>query len=244
MLNMSSFSLQASIQVAENATDDLRLDADISGIMGLSRSLRTNIVPPTKTFLSELWKQLDRPVMGVDLRRNASSTFTFGHYTAPDDKDFTWLDADPKSLWWDISLNRTFMQGSWFEAPFKATLDTGTSLMFLPNSHVLRYWASVPGSRMGTWEREEKAYMFPCNLTSLPELAFDLGGGHEIHVPGKMMNFTADEDSGFCWGGLQSESSFPMDGLLGDVFLHAVHAAFDFGAGRVGLASKMGKEKP
>ncbi|OAA33232.1 endothiapepsin-like protein [Moelleriella libera RCEF 2490] len=241
---MSSFSLQASIQVADNVSDDLRYDPDISGIMGLARSLLTSIVPPTENFLSELWKQLDRPVIGVDLRRNASSRFTFGHYTAPDDKEFTWLNAHPKSAYWDFSLNRTLVQGSWHSLPFTATLDTGTSLMYLPRALVDRYWASVPGSRMEAWQRKEKAYMFPCNLTSLPQLAFDLGGGHEIHVPGKMMNYTAVEDSGFCWGGLQSEPSFPTDALLGDVFLHAVHAAFDFGANRVGLASKMGKEKP
>ena len=225
------------------------LDPSVSGIMGLAKQLPNNIVPPTPSFLSILRPQLREPIFAVDLRRNASSRFFFGHVDASliadRQGDLAWLDSRLDSPHWDVELELTAWRGKhpvWMYHQFQATLDTGTSLMFLPDPLASRYWLSVPGVRTSrSSDGLGGAYMFPCDQARLlPDLLFKLPGSDNriIRVPGQYLNYgPLESEPSYCWGGMQSARELDVT-VLGDVMLKAVIVAFDVARNRIGLANK------
>lgn len=233
----------ATIESAQIVAPRFETEPGVSGIMGLAKQLPNNIMPPTPSFLSTLRPQLKSPVFSVDLRRNASSRFDFGYINDTLNSDnITWLDSSPNSPHWDIELDLTAWRDDhpvWMYHKFQATLDTGTSLMFLPDPLTSRYWLGVPGVRMAP--QMPGAYMFPCDFTNdLPDVLFKLpGSDHVIRIPGRYLNYgPLERDPTLCWGGLQSARGMDVT-VLGDVFLKAVFVAFDVEQNRIGLANKM-----
>ncbi|KAL3960329.1 hypothetical protein ACCO45_005446 [Purpureocillium lilacinum] len=201
----------------------LRGETGFSGIMGLAKLLDNNIQPPQPSFLSVLQKQLKAPVFTVDVRKNATSRFDFGRVDQTLASDnITWLDTDPTSPMWSVEFELTAWTGNsvWLYHKFQAIIDTGTSLMFLPELLASMYWEKVPGvdSSLGS-------YRFPCNVTdSLPDLLL------------KLPALTTDND--LCWGGMQGSGQLNGVIIMGDVMLKALFVAFDVEKGRVGFANK------
>lgn len=128
---------------------------------------------------------------------------------------------------------------TWWHHPFTATVDTGTTLMFLPDVLSGMYWYDVPGMRVDP--RLADAYTFPCAFAkNLPDLRLKLPGTeHVLVVPGAYLNYgpTDAEDEGYCWGGMQSAAGMNVT-ILGDVMLKALFVAFDMESQMVGFANK------
>lgn len=233
----------ATVQSAQIIATRFEKETALSGIMGLAKSLPNNIVPPSQGFLAHLRQHLETPVFSVDLRRNATGRFDFGYIdkSIPSD-NITWMETDPKSAHWDVTFDLTTWTGkdkTWWFHEFKATIDTGTTLMFLPDILASMYWFNVPGMRVDP--RLSNAFVFPCDIAkNLPDLKFKIPKTeHVLTIPGPYLNYgPVLGDSLFCWGGMQSADGLGEVTIIGDVMLKAVFIAFDLETGKVGFANK------
>lgn len=233
----------ATIQSSQVVATRFEQETGLSGIMGLAKSLPNTISPPTDSFLDLLRSQLDRPVFTADLRRNATGRFDFGYVDNNLASDnITWLATDPESPHWDVNFDLTTWAGgrgvSWYYHKFRATIDTGTTLMFLPHTLASLYWFNIPGMRVDP--RLSDAHTFPCDLTkNLPDLQFKLPGTeHVITIPGQYLNYgPVESDPEYCWGGMQSADNLEVT-IFGDIMLKALFVAFDLEGGKVGFANK------
>ncbi|KAH8694689.1 aspartic peptidase domain-containing protein [Ilyonectria robusta] len=231
------------VQSAQIIASRFEREIELSGIMGFAKSLPSNIEPPTPSLLDKLRPHLETPVFSVDLRRNATGTFDFGHIdTSRASDNITWLDANPASPHWDVTFDLTAWDGShrvWWAHSFEATIDTGTTLLFLPASLAGMYWFDVPGMRVDP--RLNNAFTFPCHLADgLPDLMFKLPGEaeHVLTIPGSYLNYgPIDDDPEYCWGGMQSAEDLEVT-IFGDVMLKALFVVFDLENNRVGFANK------
>ncbi|KAJ4154996.1 hypothetical protein LMH87_000263 [Akanthomyces muscarius] len=233
----------ATVQSAQTMASRFETDIEMSGIMGLAKRLRNNIQPPVPTFMDILTPLLDSPVFTVDLKRNATGQFEFGRIDMAKASDnITWLDAVGRSPHWDVDFDLTswtIPDQTWWYYRFSGTIDTGTTLMFLPSALASRYWYSVPGMRQSA--ELAGAYTFPCaNAKQLPDLLFKLPGTeHVLTIPGRYLNYgPADPKGEYCWGGMQSAEGMEIV-VLGDVMLKALFVAFDLDKQRVGFANKV-----
>lgn len=231
------------IESAKYISRDFEADTGLSGILGLAKSLRSRISPSTPTLIERLRPLLERPVFSVDLRHDAPSYFDFGHID--EDKivgNITWVDTNSDSKHWDIFLDLTRWEGSvnnpWHKYAFNATIDTGTTLLYLPPTLATAYWYDVPNMRIDA--RYADAFTFECAIAdNLPDLIFKLPGTeHQLRIPGPYLNFgPLNTDDDYCWGGMQSAAG--LSGIImGDTALRAFYVVFDIETGRVGFANK------
>ncbi|KAG8417685.1 hypothetical protein J3458_005173 [Metarhizium acridum] len=243
-LRLGGFEIKhVAIESAQIMAPRFERETSVSGIMGLAKQLPNNITPPTPSFLSVLRSQLKKPVFTVGLRRNAPGRFDFGYINESMAADnITWLDSNPDSPHWDIELDLTAWRGKnpmWMYHKFQATVDTGTSLLFLPDPLASRYWADVPGVQRS--DLLSGVYKFPCEgAQDLPDLLFKLPKTeHVIRIPGPYLNYgPLDTEPSLCWGGMQSAKDMDVT-VLGDVMLKAIFVVFDVDKNRIGLANKI-----
>ena len=91
--------------------------------------------------------------------------------------------ADDSGMW-DFTYNGYTIGNGPFQALSKeATMDTGTSLIFLDESLVSAYWAQVTGA---TSDPTQNAYIFPCSSV-LPPLTLSIGTYNAV-IPGIYLN--------------------------------------------------------
>lgn len=233
----------APIESAAMISDAFEMETGFSGIMGLAKQLNNSIAPPEPTFLSLLRRQLKTPVFSVDLRRNASSRFDFGHIDESLASDnITWLQSNPANPHWSVDLELTSWTGNetvWLYHKFEAIVDTGTSLMFIPDILASMYWDQVPGVQ--TAPLAHASYRFPCAISDkLPDVLFKLPGTeHILTIPGRYLNYgPTGQDPTMCWGGMQGSGQLGNTTILGDAMLKALFVAFDMEKGRIGFANK------
>ncbi|KFA60897.1 hypothetical protein S40285_04850 [Stachybotrys chlorohalonatus IBT 40285] len=231
------------IQSAESVGYSFEREIGLTGLLGLAKTLPNNVQPPKPRFLDLLEPILDEAVFACDLKKNATGRIDFGHID--EDKytgNIAWIDTVPDSPFWDIDLDLTSWDGTnntWYAHKFNATVDTGTTLLFLPDVIANMYWFSVPGMRIHPTVPE--AFTFPCDLSDqLPDLRFKITGPpeHVLTVPGTYLDFgPLESQDGYCWGGMQSADGFNT-AILGSAMLKALYVAFDLDKGRVGFANK------
>lgn len=242
-LRLGGFEIpDTAIQSAKNIAYRFESEPDLSGIMGLAKTLPSNIKPPTPTVLDKLRPLLEKPIFSVDLRRNATGRFDFGHVDESLALDnITWMKTNDKSPHWDVTFELTAWKGShrtWWYHKFEATIDTGTSLMFLPSALAGMYWVDVPDMRIDP--RLSDAYTFPCDFAdNLPDLMFKLPGTeHILTIPGPYLNYgPVEDDPDYCWGGMQNADGLDVT-IFGDTMLKALYVSFDLETKRVGFANK------
>lgn len=231
------------IQSAESVSAPFELSTEISGILGIAKSLPNNVLPPTPSFLSLLTPQLKRPVFTVDLHTDAPGRFDFGYINKSlATEKLAWMASDPNSQHWDVKFDLTaWVNGgnlTWYYQQFMATIDTGTTLMFLPDRLASMYWFAIPGIREN--RTYASTYNFPCELRDdLPDLLFKLPGTeHTLTIPGRYLNYgPTTEDPSYCWGAMQSAKDLNVT-IFGTTMIKAFFVAFDLEAASIGFASK------
>ncbi|KAJ3524742.1 hypothetical protein NM208_g11938 [Fusarium decemcellulare] len=242
-VRMGGFELKnTAIQAAQMVAARFEREPELTGIMGLAKSLPSNVEPPTPSLLDKLRPHLDKPVFSVDLRRNATGRFDFGHMDESRATDnITWMPTREDSPHWDVTFDMTSWTGQrevWFAHSFEATIDTGTTLLFMPPSLAGMYWIEVPGMRVDP--RLDNAFTFPCQFANgLPDLMFKLPGTeHVLTIPGPYLNYgPVESDPEYCWGGMQSAEGLGVT-IFGDVMLKALYVVFDIENNKVGFANK------
>ncbi|KAF5587406.1 hypothetical protein FPCIR_7587 [Fusarium pseudocircinatum] len=230
------------IQSAQIVATRFERETKLTGILGLAKSLPSNIDPPTPSLLDNLRPLLADPVFTVDMRRNATGRFDFGYIDESRAKDnISWMATREDSPHWDVTFDTTAWTGLrqvWMAHTFEATIDTGTTLLFLPGDLASMYWYDVPDMRVDP--RLGDSFTFPCKFSNdLPDLMFKVPGTeHVLRIPGPYLSYsTTDNDSDYCWGGLQSAESLGVT-IIGDIALKALYVAFDLENNKVGFANK------
>ncbi|KAF4986623.1 hypothetical protein FGRMN_10759 [Fusarium graminum] len=230
------------IQSAQIVAPRFERETELTGIMGLAKSLPSNIEPPTPSLLDKLRPLLDKPVFTVDLHRNTTGRFDFGQIDETRAKDnISWMATREDSPHWDVTFDMTAWTGQrqvWMVHTFEATVDTGTTLLYLPGALAGMYWYDVPEMKIDP--RLGDAFTFPCKFADqLPDLMLKVPGTeHVLTIPGPYLSYSpTDNDPDYCWGGLQSAESLGVT-ILGDVALKALYVAFDLENKKVGFANK------
>ncbi|PHH72344.1 hypothetical protein CDD82_6029 [Ophiocordyceps australis] len=233
---------KALIEAAQMVSGQFESETRYSGVMGLAKKVPNGIQPRQPSFLDTLTQQLDQPVFSADLRADAPSRFDFGFMDeSRASGPLTWLHGDASQPHWSVHLGLTSWStrddDDWIRTEFDAVVDTGTSLLFLPDSLAAEYWGQIPG--VVTSAQAHGSYQFPCAL-DLPDVMFKLLESHHVvSIPGAYLNYGPVASHGsLCWGGMQSSRQLHHQNLLGDVMLKAVIVGFDLAQGRVGLANK------
>jgi len=204
------------------------------GVLGLGFiSINTVIPIAQNTFFATAMPSLSSPVFTADLKYHAPGTYEFGtidssKYTGT----ITYTNVDTSNGWWEFTGSGYAVgSGSFVSSSIDAIVDTGTTLIYVPDAVVTAYYKRVSGA---SYDSSQGAYTFPCSAT-LPNLVLGIGSYHAI-VPGEYINFAPASGSN-CFGGVQSNGGMGFS-VYGDVFLKSQFVVFDGSTPRLGFAAK------
>jgi len=217
----------------------------MSGIVGLAWPKLQQTTPPQDSLIDLLPDALDKPIFTVDFRHNSSKgSFNFGYI---DDtlykSDIIYTSVDTSEGYWAVR-NTAFGIGGEnltysFLSPKNVIVDTGTTLLFGPQSSVDTYYSKVPGSKYSSLEY---GYVVPCDA-ELPDFLWEISDddGNVVNgaVPGAYLIY-AHTTNELCFGGLQGLDPFSggISGIFGDILLKSGFFVFDIKGKRIGAASK------
>ncbi len=134
------------------------------------------------------------------------------------------VDTNP-GYWTWTSSGYAVGSGSFSSSSIQGIADTGTTLLYLPDSIVTAYYKQVRGSSNS---QKYGGYIFACTAT-LPTFTFGVGSAR-ITIPGKFLNYgPAETGSSSCFGGLQSSAGVGIN-IFGDVALKSAFVVFNGGS--------------
>ena len=228
-----------------------------------TRRTNTLIVSPTtqKPFFSNVKANLAAPLVTADLNQDATGSYDVGFidstkYTG----SITYLPANNSQGFWGVTSTSYGVGDSsnMTTKSIEAIVDTGTSLLLVPQDVLDAYYGQVKGAKNS---KSDQGYIFPCQAT-LPDFIIGLGE-YDAVIPGAAVNNTAVSDtrksciashSSYlpetctnhqptdCYGGIQySDPSNGPAGIYGDVFLKSSFVVFkypDGGSPQIGFAAK------
>lgn len=139
-----------------------------------------------KTFFDNAKPSLSAPLFTVDLKKGSPGTFSFGFI---DDTKYTGEIAyvpvnDGKGFWEFTSNGFAVGGGSFTSTSIEAIADTGTTLLYLPDSVVDAYYAGVSSA---SYNPQQGGYTFPCG-TTLPSISLGIGS-YDAVVPGSFVEY-------------------------------------------------------
>ncbi|KAG0211680.1 hypothetical protein BGX28_007574 [Mortierella sp. GBA30] len=132
---------------------------------------------------------------------------------------------------WMVNLEDAIIEGKSLrsfkgEAALPALIDTGTTLLVLPEEIADWINEQIPYSRY-----INRKWFIPCNSASNLEFVFE---GREFKVPAQDLVRERTELGGLCYSGVQTSSGNYM--VIGDVFIKNNYVVFDQDNHRVGFA--------
>ncbi|KAI9166552.1 hypothetical protein HJFPF1_02661 [Paramyrothecium foliicola] len=230
----TSFKEQA-VQAAIQVSYDISRDTFSSGILGLAQS-GANTVRPTrqKTYMDNIRDSLAKPLFTANLKKGETGNYNFGYIDRNEYQgDIKYVDLDLSSPLWKIPVSgyKIGRTGRYVDLAFRGIVDTGTTLLLVPDEIVNAYYDGVEGAE---YDDYQGMIVFPCE-TSLPDFYFGLGAFRGL-VPGNYINYGQANDT-HCFGGIQTSEGIPF-AVLGDILLKAQFVVFDLGNKRVGFANK------
>ncbi|KAI4271168.1 MAG: hypothetical protein LQ337_006203 [Flavoplaca oasis] len=195
----------------------------------------TILVQPVrqKTFFSNAKASLSAPLFTANLKRGQPGSYTFGFINAAEHtSSITYVPVDSDKGFWGLTINGYAVGTAAFKtSSFKAVADTGTTLLFLPDTIVRAYYRSV---RDSGYNYALGGYTYPCSVT-LPSLTLGIGS-YKAVIPGSYVTFQP-VDSELCYGGIQ-----PSDGIgiavFGGIFLKSQFVVFQSSPLQLGFATK------
>ena len=183
-----------------------------------------------KTFYTNAVAQGLPAVFTADLKKGKPGTWTFGvidrtQYTG----SITYVPVTTTNGFWEFTGDGYAVGGGAFVSlSIDAIVDSGTTLLFLPQSAVKAYYAKVPGA---AYNSAQGGYTFPCSAT-LPNLTLGIGTYRAV-VPGSYLNYAPVEGS-TCFGGLQSDAGIGFS-VYGLIFMKSQFVVFK-GTGGTGTS--------
>jgi len=213
------------VEVATGVSTSFVSDTADDGILGLAMSDLNTVRPtPVLTPFDNMKNQgsLASNVFTVTLKHDAPGSFDFGFIdTSKFTGSLTTIPVNTRNGFWEVS-GTSFSVGSGAarSLALDAIVDTGTTLLLLPNTVVTNYYASVSGAQNSA---AEGGFIFPCSAT-LPSLTLRIGSYSAV-VPGSLINFAPISNTE-CFGGLQSDAGIGFS-ILGDIFLKSQFVVFN-----------------
>jgi len=210
------------VELATSVSSEFVSDTASDGLVGLAFSSINTVSPvQQKTFFENVESSLTEPVLVADLKHNTAGSYTFGEIDFS--QSVTYTDVDDSGYWGFTAE----VSGS----SFSAIADTGTTLLYLPDSIVTAYWKKVSGAK---YSSSEGGYTFSCSA-SLPDLTFSVSGT-TFTIDGTYINYGVISGS-TCFGGLLSNEGIGLS-IFGDVMFKSVYVVFDLGNKQLGFAQK------
>ncbi|KAK2616485.1 hypothetical protein QQS21_000527 [Conoideocrella luteorostrata] len=221
------------IEAALQVSADIASDSFVSGIMGMANSAANTVRPtPQRTYIDNIKDELALPLFTANLRSRAPGNYNFGYVNKSEHTgDIMYTQIDLTSPFWKISSSGYWIGKDEHVHAIDSIVDTGTSLMLLPQSVVDNYYASINGSVL---DPKLGMMLFPCDA-DVPDFWLSIGSYHG-RLPAQYINY-GPVNPKYCFGGIQTSRGLPFS-VLGDVFLKAQFAVFDYGDAVVGLANK------
>ncbi|OSD06750.1 acid protease [Trametes coccinea BRFM310] len=221
---------------AHKVSDDFDEEPS-DGLLGLAFGSIAQSGAPTwfENLLEE--KKLAASVFSVHLTRGKAkgSEVCFGCFDPTKTMGPVMWNPVISRTYWSIAMDGLSVNGTQSPpANLTAAVDTGTSLIYLPDSVASDFYSLIPGSAPAV-QYGAGFYTFPCDTALSVSLV--LGGqAYAIH-PSDFNLGRTDEDSSDCVGGILAlGNGFPTDlAIVGDEFLKSWYSVFDY-AGRVGFA--------
>lgn len=233
------------IESATHTSDMFTETQSLSGLLGLAWPDLAQTSPKQKTLLDFLPKVLKEHVFTVDMKHNGTGTYNFGyidHSLYKKGEELQYIDVDTTDGFWTVLHKGFNVAGEElkyeFSSPKEVIVDTGTTLLFLPEQAVDTYFDKVPGANFSF---SEYGYLVPCDKTP-PDLTVELtdkaGNTLTSTIPGEYVVYAHVSDE-MCYAGVQSLGSFSaLEGILGDIFIKSSFSVFDISKKRYGLAPK------
>ena len=196
---------------------------------------------PQKTFFTNVKNSLAAPLFTADLRHAQAGSYDFGFIDAAKyTGDITYVDADSSQGYWGATASGFQVGGDGTDLndqSIAGIVDTGTTLLILPEKVVRAYYRKVKGAAN---DQDVGGYTFPCDAT-LPD--FYLGfGAYTARMTANILNFGPapdSEDGSMCFGAIQAGDSDPF--IFGDIFLKSTFVVFkapDDATPSLGFAAK------
>ena len=162
-------------------------------------------------FFDNVKSSFSQPVFTADLKKGAPGSYTFGiidptQYTG----SITYAAVSPSRGFWQITSNGYAIgTGSFQSSSINAVMDTGTSLLLLPNTIVAAYYAQVPSASLN---RRLGGYTFDCGA---PLRSFAVGiGSYQAIVPGSFIEYAPVDEDGESKCGSLSAFARPLLGCF------------------------------
>ncbi|KZT66403.1 acid protease [Daedalea quercina L-15889] len=221
-------------------------DEPSDGLLGLAFGSIAQSKRPT--FFENLMtsKQLASGAFAVHLQRGQvdGSEVCFGCFdTTKAVGPITWSPVVSRTYW---SLELGFLSTTqWKGIPVNLTaaIDTGTTLIYVPDDVASQFYALIPGS-MVAMQYGPGFYSYPCDTTLAITLTF---GGRAYGVDPVDFNLgRTSADSSDCVGGvLALGEGFPDNlAIIGDEFLKSWYSIYDYPGNRVGFALSVNNRDP
>ncbi|KAF7980778.1 hypothetical protein HWV62_36837 [Athelia sp. TMB] len=221
-------------------SDDFN-DSPNDGLIGMAFGTIASSKKPT--FFENLiaQKKVAAPLFSVHLTRNqvTGSEVCFGCYDATKATGpVSWVPVKSQT-YWSVAMDAISV-GSARQQVMKtnivAAIDTGTTLIYFPDSVAAQFYALIPGARNAP-QYGSGFYTYPC-APKLP-ISFSFGGKfysineYDFNL-GRTTTGSAD-----CVGGILGlGSGFPSNlAIIGDEFLKSWYSTYDYSHGaRVGFS--------
>ncbi|KAI7861368.1 Syncephapepsin [Spinellus fusiger] len=208
------------VELAQSESSSFETDI-VDGLLGLAFNSITT-AKGVKTPMDNLISQglIKSPVFGVYLGKVSKSgggEFVFGGYNlAHINGALTTVPVDNSKGFWGITVGG-LKSGSITIPTFKGILDTGTTLLLLPDAIAAKIAKSYKATDNG-----DGTYNINCNTSKMPPLVFTIGG-KKFQVPSSDLVFQKQGNTctaGFGYSGLDFA-------ILGDVFLKNNYVIFN-----------------
>lgn len=231
----NTFVTKQAVQSATEVSEGIARDKFSHGIVGLAFTSLNTVRPSVqKTYFDNVQNSLSLPVFTANLQKGKAGNYNFGYINQGEySGTIKFNTVDKSSPWWQFTVEG-FQIGTgapYHKYKYSAIVDTGTTLLLVPNLIVTGYYRKVKGAKL---DPKHGVWTFPCT-SKLPDYYFGMGT-YRGRVPGSYINYgRLTQDT--CYGGIQSSEGIGF-AILGDILLKAQFVVFDLQTRSVGFANK------
>ncbi|KAF7428327.1 hypothetical protein PC9H_007548 [Pleurotus ostreatus] len=210
------------------------------GLIGLAFSSIASSQQPTFFENLIMQKAVAAPLFSVHLgRRNPSgSEVCFGCVDqSKTTGSITWIPVTSRTYWTVAMSGFAVGEKTTEVEDVVAAIDTGTTLIYLPNEVAMDLYDQIPGSQSLEDRYGPAFYSYPCDSNVDVGVVFS---GKVFYINSADFNLgRVEENSTECVGGiLRMTGGFPNNlAIIGDEFLKSWYSVYDYsGTARVGFA--------
>ncbi|EGC44783.1 propenicillopepsin-JT2 [Histoplasma capsulatum var. duboisii H88] len=212
--------------------------------------LLIRVVRPEKQvgFFDNVKDTLPEPLFAVSLKKSKPGTFDFGFIDNDKyDGNIKYTPVHKGGFWSITSTGYVIGNSGSNNTPIKGLLDTGTTMVLLPEPIVHDYHSKIPGSTKASSQLNPflNGWIFPCNAT-IQSFSLIVENDYRATIPPEhiiLQPFYVSGGSPMCFGSIQVAIH---EIVFGDIFFKSQYVVFDTAGPRVGFArqrqQKLGNE--